>query len=160
MSKDSIWRMLAGKLLPSFGAADWKALPPSVTKVLTLAVFNVGATLDRRLYLVFELTIIRYNGARPFKHLKVKSKILKSILSLLSYQLFLLLYTTTRQRPFLKGRNNRNTVTLMTVVYCQKLICILLKVMSVRFTHARNYMFTSVFTKCGGHWGVKEGLWG
>ena len=41
MSKDSIWQMLAGKIFPSFGLAD-------VTKILTLAVFNVGATLDRR----------------------------------------------------------------------------------------------------------------
>ena len=54
--------------------------------MLTLADFNIGATLDRRVYLEFELTIIRllrYIGARPFKHLKVKSIIIKSIRNLI-----------------------------------------------------------------------------
>ena len=37
--------MLAGKLFQSIWAADWKVLPPSVTKVLILAVSNLGTTL-------------------------------------------------------------------------------------------------------------------
>ena len=73
MSKDSIiWQMLAGKLFQSFGAADWKALSPKCYQSPNFSSLQCG---NYRLYLVFELTIIRllrYIVAPPFKHLKVK----------------------------------------------------------------------------------------
>ena len=76
--RQSISRILAGKLFQSFGVADWKALSPSITKYLPVGGNRVKLLHDLKLYLECLLIVIRsvrYFGANPCIHLKVNNKI-------------------------------------------------------------------------------------